>query len=87
MKTNRRDFLSSAALMGAGSAMIPLSSCSSESPSKSSVVNYTELDRVLAEPVLKRELLQDRKNFSLAILEEFRECWMSGSVMTPIRCL
>jgi hypothetical protein len=61
--------------MGAGSTMIPLFSCSSDRPSKSSVVNYTELDRVLAEPVLKRELfpspviieklelLQDRKNF------------------------
>ncbi len=75
MKTNRRDFLSSAALMGAGSTLIPLSSCSSDRPSKSSVTDYTELDRVMAQPVLKRELfpspviieklelLQDRKNF------------------------
>jgi hypothetical protein len=51
--------------MGAGSTMMPLFSCSSDRPSKSSVVNYAELDRVLAEPVIieKLELLQDRKNF------------------------
>ena len=74
MITNRRKFISTAALAGSMAAILPSSSCIS----KREVVgypDYTSLDNVLKLPVLKRELfpspviletvelLQDRNNF------------------------
>lgn len=75
MKTNRRKFISTAALAGSSAAMSPLSSFGSTSGSKSAYPDYSTLDKVLKLPVLKRELfpspviietielLQDRNNF------------------------
>jgi L-alanine-DL-glutamate epimerase-like enolase superfamily enzyme len=75
MKTNRRNFLSTAALAGGIAAISPLSSCGSAGKSQSSYPDYSTLDRALQIPVLKRELfpspviietlelLKDRSNF------------------------
>lgn len=75
MKTSRRNFLSTAAMAGGASAMIPLSSCVSGNNSGTSYADYTPLDQALSQPVLKRELfpdpviietlelLQDRNNY------------------------
>jgi hypothetical protein len=74
MKTNRRKFISTAALAGSMAAIMPSSSCIT-SKSEVGCTDYTSLDRVLSLPVLKRELfpspviletvelLQDRNNF------------------------
>lgn len=75
MKTNRRRFLSTAALAGGAAAMSPLVSPASTGGSNASTPDYAPLDRALKQPVLKRslfpgpviietiELLQDRNNF------------------------
>ena len=72
MKTNRRDFLMSAALTGSASALVSGRSAQGARPAKT---DYATLDRVLQQPVLKRalfpspvmiasvELLRDRDNF------------------------
>jgi len=72
MNTNRRHFLKSAALAGGAST---LTSCHSTQASRSPRTDYATLDRVCAQPVLKRdlfpspviiasvELLRDRNNF------------------------
>lgn len=61
MKTNRRSFLSSAALAGDASLLLPASSCSTGDQSgkgarRKSITDYETLDKVLKEPVLKRDL-------------------------------
>ena len=75
MKTNRRAFISSAALAGSSAAILPLSSCAETGGANPSYPDYSALDKVLELPVLKRELfsapviletielLQDRNNF------------------------
>lgn len=75
MKNSRRDFLRSTALAGGSAALLPLSSSCSGGSTKFSIPDYTELDRILHLPVLKRELfpspvilekielLRDRDNF------------------------
>jgi len=72
MKTNRRRFLMSAALAGSAST---LTSGRSAQGARAANTNYATLDRVLKQPVLKRELfrspvmiesvesLRDRNNF------------------------
>jgi L-alanine-DL-glutamate epimerase-like enolase superfamily enzyme len=75
MKTNRRNFLRTAALTSGATAMLPLSSYAlKNSEEKRTIANYSKLDEALAQPVLKRdlfpdpviieslELLMDRKN-------------------------
>lgn len=81
MKTDRRKFIKAAALTGGASALLPLSSCSADNqPTKIESSNdkvstdYSKLDQVLKQPVLKRslfsepviietlELLKDRNN-------------------------
>ncbi|MDA0349338.1 MAG: twin-arginine translocation signal domain-containing protein [Verrucomicrobia bacterium] len=57
MKTTRRNFLKSATLAGAASATLPLASCSSKSGAAKT--DYSVLDAVLKQPVLKRELFPD----------------------------
>jgi L-alanine-DL-glutamate epimerase-like enolase superfamily enzyme len=75
MKTNRRKFLSTAALTGGVAALLPLSSSLTAKNEAAGYPDYTSLDKVLNLPVLKRELfpspviletvelLQDRNNF------------------------
>jgi len=78
INTNRRKFLSSVALAGGASMYLPLSSCTPGKKSAKTTTrkpDYSELDRVLKLPVLKREyfpdpviietleLLKDRNNF------------------------
>ncbi len=75
MRTNRRNFISTAAAAGAASAMIPFSSCATDRSQESGFPDYAPLDKARSEPVLKRELfpspviieklelLRDRNNF------------------------
>ena len=56
MKTNRRKFIKAAALSGGASAILPLSSCSSNAQTRT---DYSVLDEVLKKPVLKRDLFPD----------------------------
>jgi L-alanine-DL-glutamate epimerase-like enolase superfamily enzyme len=56
MKTNRRKFIKAAVLSGGASAILPLSSCSSNAQTGT---DYSVLDAVLKKPVLKRELFPD----------------------------
>jgi L-alanine-DL-glutamate epimerase-like enolase superfamily enzyme len=77
MNNNRRKFLKTAALTGAASALLPLTSCKSDNQVKptNGFSNYTILDKAGKIPVLKRELfsspviienielLRDRDNF------------------------
>ena len=75
MKTNRRVFISSAAMAGSSAAIFPLSSCTKTSSTNPVYADYSALDKMLKLPVLKRELfsepviletielLQDRNNF------------------------
>jgi L-alanine-DL-glutamate epimerase-like enolase superfamily enzyme len=65
MKTNRRNFLSTVAL--AGGAVILPSSCKTENKRISKYPNYSKLDEILRQPVLKREL------FSLPVIIETLE--------------
>ncbi len=66
MKTDRRKFIKAAALSGAASAILPLSSCGSDKePAQTGSSNartgtdYSVLDEVLKKPVLRRELFPD----------------------------
>jgi len=75
MKTSRRKFISTSALLGGSAAMLPLPSFGSTKRSKQDYPDYSILDKALQRPVLKRELfpspviietielLQDRNNF------------------------
>jgi len=75
MKTNRRGFISNAAIAGGLAAMSPLSSCGSSDKPQLNVPDYSSLDKAIQVPVLKRdifpapiiidsiELLRDRSNF------------------------
>ncbi|MBX2873591.1 MAG: mandelate racemase/muconate lactonizing enzyme family protein [Saprospiraceae bacterium] len=79
MHTNRRTFITTAALVGGSTLISPLSSCKSNGKSngksKYDSSDYSTLDEILNLPVLKRELfpspviiesiqlLQDRNNF------------------------
>ena len=75
MKTNRRKFLSTAALAGGVAALLPSSSCVTAKPQEAGYPDYAALDKKSNLPVLKRELfpspviletvelLQDRNNF------------------------
>jgi len=75
MKTNRRTFISTTALVGSSAAILPLSSFGATKQSKKDYPDYSMLDQVLQRPVLKRELfpspviiktielLQNRNNF------------------------
>ena len=74
MKTNRRKFLTTSLLAGSAIPAIHLSSCESKVHQKT-YPDYTELDKALSQPVLKRdlfpspviidtlELLKNRNNF------------------------
>lgn len=60
MKTNRRNFLRTAAITGGASAVLPLSSCSPNvKETKQTIADYSKLDAVLQQPVLKRALFPD----------------------------
>jgi L-alanine-DL-glutamate epimerase-like enolase superfamily enzyme len=77
MNTNRRKFLKTAALTGAASTLLPLTSCKPEESEKqiNNVPDYNIIDNARNQPVLKRELfpnpiiietielLRDRDNF------------------------
>ena len=57
MKTNRRNFLRTAAITGGASAMLPLSSCGQNGKETEwTIADYSKLDEVLKQPVLKRDL-------------------------------
>ncbi|MGB3586955.1 MAG: mandelate racemase/muconate lactonizing enzyme family protein [Tunicatimonas sp.] len=58
MKSNRRKFLKAAATVGGASTLLPLSSCLStkRSATTSSIIQYSKLDEVRNQPVLRREL-------------------------------
>ena len=55
MKTNRRNFLTAAAL-ASGSTVLPLSACAVKDTTTILVTDYSKLDQALKIPVLKREL-------------------------------
>ena len=57
MKTNRRKFIKAAAISGGASAILPLSSCSSNAQTGT---DYSVFDEVLKKPVLKRDLFRIR---------------------------
>lgn len=59
MKTNRRQFIQSTALVGSASVAFPFISCRSKSGAHRSNERYSALDAVLQLPVLKRELFPD----------------------------
>ncbi len=59
MKTNRRNFLASAAMAGGASAILPLHSCTTGTTATGTPTDYSKLDEVLRKPVLKRELFPD----------------------------
>lgn len=75
MITNRRKFISAAALTGSMAALFPLASCANPKRAVVGYPDYSALDKILNLPVLKRELfpspviletvelLQDRNNF------------------------
>jgi len=55
----RRDFLKSAALGAMGGAFIPSCSTKSQDTTTAGTTNYSDLDQILAAPVLKKELFPD----------------------------
>ena len=57
MKTNRRKFISTSAFAG-GAALFP-SCCKTTKNSGTQITDYSELDEVLSQPVLKRELFSE----------------------------
>ncbi len=57
MKTNRRNFISTAAM--AGSAAILPSCCATKKQASVQQTDYSKLDEILKQPVLKRELFSD----------------------------
>tara|TARA_Y100001972_G_scaffold128250_1_gene188195 strand:- start:712 stop:2013 length:1302 start_codon:yes stop_codon:yes gene_type:complete len=60
MKTNRRKFLRSAAITGGASAMLPLSSCNQRpKATEHTIADYSKLDAVIDQPVLRRDLFKD----------------------------
>lgn len=60
MKRNRRSFLKTAAITTGTATMLPLSSCAPKAEEiKRTIPDYTKLDEVLKQPVLKRELFPD----------------------------
>ncbi len=66
MRTDRRKFIKAAALTGAASTLLPLSSCGSnkepihtEDSNAQTGTDYSVLDEVLKKPVLRRELFPD----------------------------
>lgn len=59
MPSNRRQFLTSAAAIGGGGALLPLNSCSQTTATDPNPTDYSALDAALAKPVLKRELFPD----------------------------
>lgn len=75
MKNDRRNFLKMAALAAGSAALMPISTISADNKSNLPTPNYAILDKVLQQPVLRKELftspviiekielLQDRKNF------------------------
>jgi L-alanine-DL-glutamate epimerase-like enolase superfamily enzyme len=75
MKTSRRRFISTAAIAGGTTAMMPFSSCQNETDHGTGYPDYSMLDMAREKPVLKKELfpspvvidklelLQDRNNF------------------------
>jgi L-alanine-DL-glutamate epimerase-like enolase superfamily enzyme len=59
MKTNRRDFLTSAALTAGGTSLLGLTSCAQATGEGESRPDYSMLDEALQRPVLRRELFPD----------------------------
>jgi L-alanine-DL-glutamate epimerase-like enolase superfamily enzyme len=62
MKTNRRRFLGTAAAAAGASSLLPFTSCSNAAPGPragQSFADYSRLDEVLKQPVLKRQLFPD----------------------------
>lgn len=63
MKTNRRNFISKAAMGGLAASAFPLTGCSSkEAPADPTLPlreRYAKLDQILTLPVLKKELFPD----------------------------
>lgn len=77
MQINRRKFLKNAALTGAATTLLPITSCKADEKENQtkSTTDYSAIDKALSKPVLKRdlfstpviieaiELLRDRDNF------------------------
>ncbi|MCB1119926.1 MAG: mandelate racemase/muconate lactonizing enzyme family protein [Verrucomicrobiae bacterium] len=75
MKTSRRKFLAKAALAGSASAALPFASCRSRRSRSGSKTDYALLDKVLSQPVLKRELFPDPVIIeSLELLRDRSNC-------------
>lgn len=76
MPTNRRHFLKSAVLTGGASALFSLTSCrSNKQEQRSRPTDYSTLDNVLKQPVLKRELFSSPVIIeSLELLRDRNNC-------------
>ncbi|HEY5551967.1 MAG TPA: mandelate racemase/muconate lactonizing enzyme family protein [Opitutaceae bacterium] len=75
MKTNRRDFIASAALVGGASSLLGLTSCARLSAAGKPATDFAILDEALQRPVLKRELFPDPIIIeSLELLLDRRNC-------------
>lgn len=59
MKTSRRNFLTTAAVAGGASTLLPMASCSGSTTAGRTYADYSLMDEVLKKPVLKRELFPD----------------------------
>ena len=67
MKTNRRTFISSAALAGGAAALSPVSLAETQDRSRGTTPDYAALDRALSMQVQKRE------NYSAPVFIEKQE--------------
>ena len=78
MKTNRRKFISTAAIAG-GAAILP--SCSNSSKDSSEqYADYSKLDKALQKPILKRELFPDK-----VIIESVELLLLNNNCMYRVR--
>lgn len=78
MKTNRRNFITTAAL--AGSAAILPSSCKAGKTAETIYPDYSKLDEILKQPVLKRELFS-----SPVIIESVELLLLKNNCMYRVR--
>lgn len=78
MKTNRRNFISTAAL--AGSAAILPSACKADKIAKTEYPDYSKLDEIIKQPVLKRELFS-----SPVIIESVELLLLKNNCMYRVR--
>ena len=83
MKTNRRNFISTAVAGGMAAAALPLSSCASAGvvdPAAGIKDRYAKIDEVLKLPVLRRDLLREP-----VIIDSMELLFYRGSYLVQVR--